>query len=76
MVVGKKYKVPKWILRKIPCGITRLNTLHCQYYWLNGLDRRKKNWDRGGFFEFHEMSWKPEYIIDFADMTIVKKRPA
>jgi len=62
------YKVAKKYLKHIPAqGIHALNTIGCEHYWMDGLNKKTGDWYRGGWW--HSLKTDCDACIDLTDMT-------
>ncbi|MDR2717693.1 MAG: hypothetical protein LBB89_06475 [Treponema sp.] len=67
MKIGEKRPIPKYIKKKLPGGIERLNTINCRYYGIIGLSRKIKDWYEGMFMEWIFNRYEADYILDLKE---------
>jgi hypothetical protein len=63
----KKRPIPKGVLKRIPNGIERLNTLNCRYYAIKGYNARRQDWYEGMFMRLVYEWYNAEYIVDLQE---------
>jgi hypothetical protein len=63
----KKRPIPKGVLRHMPGGIARLNTLHCRYYAIQGYNSKRQTWYEGMFMPRIYDWYGAEYIMDLRE---------